>query len=364
MRFRTAWIAAAVCLLCAAEALAFDHFNYSCPNNNHISRPAGQDYIFKTPISAVAPGNDQVRVIFEPHVPGSWFTQWCQASTGTCYPDSATITLTAGQPDTLKIYFFTLGDLIPQYGWVNLKIQSIADPLEVAYCTYTLFSGLAVPSSPHIAIDCSDNARQLTVPADVEFFSPIENLSSSPDTLLCTMSTDLPGDWFAQFCQQSTGTCYYDYGEMPLAPNEPDSIWVEVFVGAGPSVGAVDITVQSKRNPSYAQYCHYRVYVGQGTTGVSEVAAVLAQVRVVPNPSSGGISLLLRQPGGGTGSLAIFAADGRMVRDFPALDLRGGTLRLRWDGRGQRSEVLPSGAYFYRFLSGGREARGLLIRSH
>jgi hypothetical protein len=362
MRFRTAWIAASLCLLCAVQALAFSNFNYEC-RNHFISKPAGQDHIFKTPLSAVPPGNDQVRVLFEQHLPITWSAQWCQSSSGICFPDSATITLTAGQPDTLKVYFFVNEDITPQHGWINVKIQSIADPLEVAYCTYTFFSGLPVPPEPQLVVDCTDNTRQLTAPLDVEFFSPMENESGSMDTLVCTMTTNLPGDWGAQFCQRSTGICYFEYGEMEMAPGVLDSLWVEVFPGSA-GIGACDFVLQSKRNPSFAQYCYYRVYVGQGTTAAPELApAATAQVRVVPNPSSTGTLLLVRNAAGGTGSLAIFAADGRRVREFPALELRDGALQLRWDGRDERSRAVPGGAYFYSFRSGGQEVRGLLVRS-
>jgi hypothetical protein len=214
-------------------------------------------------------------------------------------------------------------------------------------------------------VDCRDNTRQLqNWVFEVGFYAAIENHTAVNDSLLVTMSSNLPDDWGGQFCLQSTGTCYLTAGTLPVPPGVRDSIHVQVFPGLTPSQGALDFVVQSWRNPSIAQYCHYRVYIGQGTTGVGdEFVSAGPAVRVVPNPSSRETSILLRNPGGGTGSLAIFAADGRLVREFPSLELRDGVQELRWDGRDRRSEMVPGGAYFYRFLSNGREARGLLIRS-
>lgn len=217
------------------------------------------------------------------------------------------------------------------------------------------------PSPPKLAIDCSDNVRQLANGTYTEFYTPFRNYSNQADTLMAAMTTALPGDWFAQFCQVSTGTCFFDLGNMPIAAYATDSIHVQIWMGAAPSSGAVDFVLQSKRNPSIGTQCFYRVYVGQGSADAPEMTATATTVRIVPNPSSAEASILLRTVGANPGSFGIYAADGRLVREFRGLQAAD-HLQLRWDGRDQDDAPVPRGVYFYRFLAGEEKASGLIIR--
>jgi len=365
MRHRALWALIVAGLVLAGPALAAN-FTFDCRDDRYVSRPLGTDmHQFAAPIAAVAPGNDSVDVIFEPHLPGTWFAQWCQTSTGLCFFDNQRIRLVAGVQDRLDIDIFP--DLsTPDYGWVDITIVSVEDPLQVARCTYTLYCGLPVPTGVELITDCSDAVRYVPTsnPGDlIDFYAPVRNDGTAPDDMIVTMIPSVPGDWFAQFCQQSTGVCYFDRAEMPLPMGVQDSIHVQLFVGDAPSQGAVDFILQSKRNPSFSNYCFYRVYLGSWPQSTPEARPDGPVVRVVPNPSREAASILLQGfAAGGDQRVSIHGADGRLVREL-GVQLQSGSGAVRWDGRDNDHHPVPSGIYFYRIGQGDLERRGTIIRT-
>jgi hypothetical protein len=221
---------------------------------------------------------------------------------------------------------------------------------------------MPIPSVSY-TVDSSDNTRWLASGDSTEFYAPIRNNTPYPDTLLVHMIPSIPGDWGAQFCRIGGG-CFFDRGQFPIWPGLTDSIWVEAFLGAAPSIGALDFVIQSKQNPSFVQYAYYRIFLGDWPADLPPTTAdAAARAFIVPNPSAGPTSIGLQSSAGGTGELTIFGADGRVVRSFPRVDLAAGVVSVQWDGGDDRGEAVPPGIYFYRFLVGGASHRGTLVRT-
>lgn len=342
-------------------SLLAGNFTFECPSNRYVAVPLGQEkHEFQTPLSAVPPGDDYVDVSFETHLPDYWSASWCHS--GSCYFSDQRIRLVSGVVGRLDVDIFPSTDT-PGMGWVDITIRSVADPLDVTRCTYTLYSGMPVPSAFY-TVDSSDNTRWLASGDYAEFFSPIRDNLSVADTLLVHMIPSLPADWGAQFCRLPGGSCFFDRGEFPLWPGRTDSLWIEVFLGAAPNTGGLDFVIQSKRNPSIAQYAYYQVFLGDWSAGApSATVDAAARTFIVPNPSAGPTSIVLQSPAGGPGELAIFSADGRVVRSFPRLSLAGGIVSVRWDGGDDRGESVPPGIYYYRLLAGGASHRGTIVRT-
>jgi hypothetical protein len=366
MRQRTLIISLFVLLgfVATPGSLLAKNFNFECRSDRYVAVPLGQAHEFQAPLTAVPPGNDSVDVIFEPHLPALWGAQWCHTYTGLCYASSQRIRLVSGTLDTLEIDILPSAGT-PRMGWVDLTIRSVEDPLDVARCTYTLYSGMPVPAVSY-TVNSSDNTRWMASGTVAEFFSPIRNnLPFDMDTLMVRKFQSIPGDWTSQFCQVSTGICYpYSTGMLPLWPGLNDNLQVEAFLGAAPSTGGLDFVIQSKRNPSIAQYANYRIFLGSWPAGAPSAAAdARPRAWAEPNPSTGPTSIMLQSPVGGTGELTIFGADGRVVRSFPRMNLAAGVVSVRWDGGDDRGETAPSGIYYYRFLVGGASHRGTLVRT-
>jgi hypothetical protein len=338
------------------------NFNFECRSDRYVSVPVGQMHQFQAPLSAIPPGNDSVDVVFETHLPDTWFAQWCQFFTGVCYFSNERIGLVSGIADRLDIDIFPAAGT-PGMGWVDITIRSVADPLDVARCTYTLFSGMPVPLVSY-TVNSSDCTRWLSSGTYAEFYTPIRNNTFDMDTLLVRMFPNVPGDWFAQFCQESSGICFPEYGELAIWPSLTDNLHVQAFLGAAPSMGGLDFVIQSKRNPSVTQYAYYRIFLGSWPADLPPATVdATARTWAAPNPSTGPTSIVLRSPAGGTGELTIFGADGRIVRSFPHVDLAAGVTAVQWDGGDDRGETVGPGIYFYRFLVGGAAHRGTLVRT-
>jgi hypothetical protein len=320
--------------------------------------------MFPAPISAVPPVADSVDVIFSPELPEGWAAQWCQAATGICYQGNQTIRLASGVLDTLKV------DLIPSFGgsgmgWTELTVRSHSDSLDYAKCTYALFAGVPVPNAAFL-INCSDNIRRLSSGTFTDFRTPMRNTSGSNDSLIVAMTSTLPPGWSTQFCQRSTGTCYFSHGILPMPPGQPDTLAVDFIMSGSTGYGVADISLRSKGNPTVVTYCHYQVFLNMGTTGVPEaqvVESVETRTWGEPNPFTSSTTLRLRTESDGPASLSIFGADGRLIRDLTGLQLKPGVAQVKWDGLGQDGETVPSGVYFYRFHTVEGVTRGMIVRT-
>ena len=333
------------------------HFTFDCIEERFVSRPVGQQYQFRAPIRGLTGGSHPVQVSFETHYPDTWFAQWCQQSTGLCYYEDGQITLSGFSLDRLEIDFFP-DPSVPAMGWVNVTIRSLEDPSEVARCTFTLYSGLPT-STADFHLDCLDNTRWLDESGYFEFYSPLVNRLPVADTLMVTIVETMPEFWNMHFCHD--GICYYPYGEFRVLPNTPDSLTIMSTVGDGPANGGIAMVLQSKRNPSLAQYCGYWAYVRQ-PEAVEAAVPSGGGFQVLPNPSSMEATFLFGRRLRESGQLAIYRSDGRVVREYPSVEANSGAVGVRWDGRDEQGRAVPPGVYFYRWDSGGERTRGTLVR--
>jgi hypothetical protein len=69
---------------------------------------------------------------------------------------------------------------------------------------------------------------------------------------------------------------------------------------------------------------------------------------VWPNPTPGGVTLVVDQTRAGDVEVQIFNAGGRLVRRFVSGSHSAGRHTVHWDGRGESGELLASGSYLVR----------------
>lgn len=87
-----------------------------------------------------------------------------------------------------------------------------------------------------------------------------------------------------------------------------------------------------------------------------------SQLRVVPNPSRGPVTLFYRVPIDGWVTLEIVAPDGRRLRTLVDRKLRAGERRFIWDGRDQLGRRVAAGNYLARYTAPGcAESRPICI---
>lgn len=90
------------------------------------------------------------------------------------------------------------------------------------------------------------------------------------------------------------------------------------------------------------------------------VAPVLLQNR--PNPFNPATRIGFALPKAGRARVAVFALDGRLVRDLADRNFPAGYAELSWDGRDGAGLAVPSGVYFYTLEADGRrETRKLTL---
>jgi hypothetical protein len=352
-------------VLAAAPALAAQNFSYDCRGDRFASEPLGTAHEFRAPIAASPPDADSIDVDIDiSHLPSGWFAQYCQTSTGICYFDDYRIRVAPGNRDSLRIDIFPDWQA-PGMGWVNMTLRSAVDPLDVEHCTYTLYSGIPVPSHVSFSMDCHDNTRWVSGGDLVDMFSPFKNTGYNQDTLLVHITTGVPDGWYTQYCQTSTGTCYFGDAGLPMAPARNDTLRIDFFTSNIHGAGWMDLEFHSKKNPSMFAFCHYQVFHGSYQSAVPDVVQGTPKLSVVvqPNPFLSSTVLELRAAAAGPGSLSIFSADGRLVRSFAGIPLTSGATQVRWDGRTGSGDPAPAGVYFFRLKAGSESARGLLVRT-
>lgn len=304
-------------------------------------------------------------LIVTTNLPSGWFWQICQVSTGICYFANAQIFVDSTiDPDILRVDFFP-NTSVPGVGYIQLEVRSVDDPTDSRFCTYTLYNGVPAIDAD-FEIDCSENTVYAESGTPIhEFFAPITNLTAFDDSVSVTPITDLPVGWFSQFCQVSTGICYFAPATIPLAAGFTDTLRVDFFPGSD-GAGQIRLDLHSTNNPSIFRKCAYNVFQGEDgfPANVPDVLAGPATVPsfAQPNPFGTETSIRLQVAEATTGALAIFTADGREVRRYAGLRLAAGDAEIRWDGRDASGVSVPSGVYFYRFAAGSVDAKGILVR--
>lgn len=106
-----------------------------------------------------------------------------------------------------------------------------------------------------------DFAQEVPFYGTCIFKTVIQNTGTVGDSVVFVQTTDVPGDWFADFCVK--GRCYFATGTIWLAVGEKDTIDVEIFVGTAHAAGTTTLTATMKSAPSVT---HSATYAGFAET--------------------------------------------------------------------------------------------------
>jgi hypothetical protein len=99
-----------------------------------------------------------------------------------------------------------------------------------------------------------------------------------------------------------------------------------------------------------------------GTVGIDDaLPATVWLGPVTPNPVAGPASFRFALPDEAQVELMLFDQQGRRVRTLADRVYAAGRHEVAWDGRGMRSERLPSGVYLYRLRAAGLERTGRFV---
>lgn len=359
------WLVAGLALVAGIwTQAARAEVNFTC-SSPYAAIPLGEFVKeFPTLINSTS-GPAQVTLEINPVLPVGWAWQVCQTSTGICYFDTE-VNLTIQQtvrPDTLRFDFFPNPGAAGM-GYLQVTLKNPNDALDNAYCTFTLYNGLEDPEVQW-DIDCSDNAFFTTTDDIHEFHSAIVLENPLEDMITIRPTANLPPEWAWQFCQTSTGVCYFDEATVPITIGVADTIRVDYFMMGVNGAGAIDLELFSESNPSIWRRCYYRVFRGSFPTDVPEVmnGGATSASYAQPNPFANGTSLHFQLGSDGRGDLAIFSADGRAVRTMRDLAVQAGGFDVTWDGRGDDGSTVPAGVYYYRLKTSAEEAKGIMIRA-
>jgi hypothetical protein len=97
------------------------------------------------------------------------------------------------------------------------------------------------------------------------------------------------------------------------------------------------------------------------SSGIPEGAArTPSSLSVLPNPSSGAVTVTIPSWSGGTAEVTVLDLSGRLIRVLPTDPSGGG--EIQWDGRDSSGRTVPAGAYLVRVVSGALNAETMLVR--
>ncbi len=304
--------------------------------------------------------DDELFVEITPHYPDTWFAQFCQESNGVCYFESAAITLPGTSWDRILVDFFVPGG-DQNKGWVDIRVYRIADPLVFKEVTFALGHGVTLPAA-NFVFRATEVFQQADPNDTVEFPARLQSLVGFPDSVMVTIEKDLPQGWFSQFCQVSTGICYFQNATIAMPAYSIDELRVDFFCNSpDPAIGNVRLKVQSVENPAIWRALPFRVRTGSIPADVTETEASPLHAAIAPNPirSSADLRVSLSRPS--AIDLRIVDLGGREVSSITTPLLGAGTHELRWDGEDAAGRTLPNGVYFYRLTGNENEVRGKLI---
>lgn len=352
----------ALSLVVAGTASASEKFDFR-PLSTYTTVPVTEDLVeFRAVLKSDLVGGDAFLVEYDVYAPDGWFSQFCQTSTGICYFDDAVVEVRNDSPDTLRIDFFTPpGE--PGVGFADIRVSRVNDPLDYALATFTVGLGVQLPIPSFNFINLTPPFHQGNPGDLVEFFSQLRSNNNYPDQLIVTPFLQMPGDWFAQFCQTSTGTCYFERATVPLGAFMIDSLRVDFFTGPNPGVGNMQIRVQSASNPSIWKMLPFRVRTGSIPSSVDNASDGSMRTSIAPNPLDSRAVMSFVLPDESPVRLLLTNADGRVVmtRSIPLLP--AGAHQMDWDVRDTSGRPLPSGTYFYRLDATGASSTGKVVVS-
>ena len=356
---RRAIIFAVILSVLSSGSVLAQGFTFN-PPQTYDSVDASEPLVeFPGTIRTTIPTGDDLLVEITPVLPYGWLGQFCQESTGICYLDSAVITLPDDNPDVLRFDFIVPPGEIGM-GWIDVRISRVVDPTTWVEATFALGHGETLPLPDYIFR--VDEPFQQAEPMDfVEFFCPLVSFNGFADSLIVKIERQMPGDWFAQYCQVSTGICYLADETIAFPAMIHDEIRIDVFTGVDPGIGNVRVKTQSRANPAIWRAVPVRVRTGEIPAAVEDLSsAERFRVRVAPNPlrDTADLQVALRRPA--AVSVRIVDLHGRAVSSLSTGLLQAGVHPLRWDGTDDAGTRLPDGIYFYRVEAAGESAVGKL----
>ena len=141
-------------------------------------------------------------------------------------------------------------------------------------------------------------------------------------------------------------------------PNNPDCV-------DGVTCPDCDSNYTGHTEPHYTvktQVIHYRP---RGTAAADEARERPTGLRLGgnrPNPFGPATTISYAIEAAGRVTIAIFASDGRLVREVRREHTRAGEYSFTWDGRDDAGGPAPTGTYFYEVQAGGvRSARQMIL---
>jgi hypothetical protein len=296
--------------------------------------------------------DDSVDAIMEDLSPLGWAVNYCQVSTGICYAANARLPIPAGGEEQFRIDFYPRLDL-PGIGSIELEFRSVLEPQMRGYCT---LSCSTLPTLPDVGLSaaCPPEVQSVTGPgALTEFFVPVHATGNDPDNLVIELdSSELPIDWFAQFCIVSSGQCFLEEATITFSPGADDTIRVDVTTGTDPAWADARIHFYSESVPAYNKRCSFRVYDrGPETADVPGTFGKELPLRISPNPvrANAEMSFYLDRPG--LVRAGIFTPAGRKVRSLGGSSVQAGWSHLNWDGRDEAGRRVPAGVYLVKLES-------------
>lgn len=358
---RTLVLFLAVTILTAGGAMSTSLFEYK-PGVVYENIDASETlHEFFGMIKTDIPAGDDLLVEIDSYLPNGWFAQFCQTSTGICYFTDAVITLSDNSPDELRIDFLNMNAGEVAKAWVDLRISRVADPSYVREVTYAIGHGLVLPEVTFGFY--TDEAFVTGNPGDtLELVAPFFSSNSFPDSLRCSFTREVPATWFSQFCQTSTGVCYFQDVTIPFPSFHSDEMRIDFFTdGTDPGIGLSWLKLQSVENPSAIRKLTFRGRTGDIPAGLDdELASSHFSVVAAPNPmrETTDLQILLERPS--RIHMQVVDATGRIVTSRMTPPLGVGPHQLRWTGNDDQGRSLPNGIYFYRIETDRRAAEGKL----
>jgi len=176
------------------------------------------------------------------------------------------------------------------------------------------------------------------------------------------VSTALPGDgaWhhFAVASDGSNMTLYVDGAPQGMAAVTTEAIVAggAVYIGVANGTDYViqvdEVRLWHLRRTQAAILARMNQEIGGHVTGAESSPPVyqngLAQNR--PNPFNPRTEISFQLARGGSATLRVYDASGRLVRTLVDRSIEAGLHRVAWDGMDDRGRKATSGVYFYRLV--------------
>ncbi len=355
---------AAVLVFCtvAVGSVQARDFSFTCNTDPSVEITLGTPIVeFATEIENLNAFGDSVEITVTPYLPDGWFWQVCQVSSGVCY--FADVTVFVEDTDEFRVDFFP-NTGTPGVGNIQIEVRSKADPLEVYHCSYAVFNGESEVDA-QFDISCIDTIYSPTEETLYEFFADLTNPTAFDDSVTIVPENFFPAGWFGQFCQTSTGICYFGEATIELPAGFTETLRVDFFPQPGDDFAQTQLAVFSTNNPSEYTRCVYNVYQG-ATTDTPDGFQVpsTASSFAAPNPFRSGTAISFQLDQDVEADLTIYNADGREVRRLRDLRIPSGESNVTWDGQDAAGNHTPAGVYFYRLEGAPVEAKGLMVKSN